>query len=169
MAIYVFAVLFARNILRDATLFLVVLPIIGSALGFGLPIAIIPVVVCCSLNLLFENIFSSDMGTQLSVGAKSGGTAALIVFGIALGYLKNLADQLRKALKEVTTLEGLIPMCAGCKKIRDDGGYWEEVESYVSTRTDATFSHGLCPECIAKYYPEYADIMKRKSDEGNPT
>lgn len=56
---------------------------------------------------------------------------------------------LRTALSEVRTLKGLIPICAWCKKVRDDQGYWENVESYVSTRSEATFSHGICQSCAA--------------------
>jgi hypothetical protein len=61
---------------------------------------------------------------------------------------------LTKALEEVKALSGLIPICAGCKKIRDDGGYWNEVEDYLRRHSEAEFSHGLCPECIHEYYPE---------------
>lgn len=58
------------------------------------------------------------------------------------------------ALAKVKTLSGLLPICAGCKKIRDDHGYWSGVESYISKHTDVQFSHGLCPDCINKYYPD---------------
>ncbi len=61
---------------------------------------------------------------------------------------------LEKALAEVRTLKGLLPICAACKRIRDDQGYWREVEAYLSTRTDATFTHGLCPSCMKNYFPE---------------
>jgi len=65
--------------------------------------------------------------------------------------------QLRKALDEVRTLRGIIPICANCKQIRDDQGFWSEVESYISSHTDARFSHGICPECRKKLYPDYPD------------
>lgn len=63
--------------------------------------------------------------------------------------------QLRDALAEVKTLSGLLPICSHCKKIRDDDGFWREVEAYVSQHTDADFSHGLCPACLHELYPEY--------------
>jgi CheY-like chemotaxis protein len=66
---------------------------------------------------------------------------------------KTNAD-LTQALAEVRTLGGLIPICAGCKKIRDDRGYWEQVESYIGKHSDAKFTHGICPECSKKYYPD---------------
>jgi len=56
-------------------------------------------------------------------------------------------QELRKALEEIKTLRGLIPICAWCKKIRDDQGYWDQLEVYIGKHSDAVFSHGLCPEC----------------------
>lgn len=64
--------------------------------------------------------------------------------------------QLEKALREVRELSGLIPMCASCKKIRDDEGFWNEVEVYMSRHSDMDFSHSLCPDCMARLYPEHA-------------
>ena len=57
-----------------------------------------------------------------------------------------------KALKEVKTLSGLIPICAWCKKIRNDKGYWSEVEHYIGEHSKAEFTHGMCPECYEKYF-----------------
>ena len=65
--------------------------------------------------------------------------------------------ELQKALSEVKKLSGLIPICSSCKKIRDDNGYWSEVERYIGEHSGAQFSHGICPDCIRKLYPEYAD------------
>ncbi len=67
--------------------------------------------------------------------------------------LKKTNDMLEKALEEVKTLKGIVPICANCKKIRDDAGYWHEVEEYISRHTDAALSHGLCNECADKLYP----------------
>ena len=61
-------------------------------------------------------------------------------------------DELREALAHVKTLSGLLPICIYCKKIRDDQGYWERIERYISAHTDAFFSHGMCPECFEKHY-----------------
>jgi len=65
-----------------------------------------------------------------------------------------LISELKKSLDEVKILEGIIPICTSCKKIRDDSGYWNQVESYISSHSDAEFSHGICPECIEKLYPD---------------
>lgn len=66
---------------------------------------------------------------------------------------KQLVSQLKLALGQVKELSGLLPICASCKKVRDDQGYWEQIESYIKQRTKADFSHGLCPECSQKLYP----------------
>lgn len=68
---------------------------------------------------------------------------------------ERLIRELKVALKEVKTLSGLLPICSHCKKIRDDKGYWNLLESFISTHSEATFSHSICPECAKKFYPEY--------------
>ena len=65
-------------------------------------------------------------------------------------------EELQRAMAEIKTLRGIVPICANCKKIRDDQGYWCQVEVYVRDHTEAQFSHGICPECIKKFYPESA-------------
>ena len=77
-----------------------------------------------------------------------------------------LIKELRVALDEVKTLKGIIPICSHCKHIRDDKGAWSQVEEYVSEHTEAEFSHGICPKCMQKHYPEeYEDIYKKKKPE----
>lgn len=66
---------------------------------------------------------------------------------------EELIDELGKALLEIKTLRGFIPICANCKKIRDDKGFWNEIELYVQQNTEAQFSHGICPECVSVLYP----------------
>ena len=67
---------------------------------------------------------------------------------------ERLALHLQEALAHVKTLRGLLPICASCKKIRDDRGYWNQLETYIGARSDAEFTHGLCPECAQKLYPD---------------
>ncbi len=67
---------------------------------------------------------------------------------------EKIIHQLKNALKKVRQLSGLLPICSHCKKIRDDEGYWTEIESYIDKRSEAEFSHGICKECAEKYYPE---------------
>jgi CheY-like chemotaxis protein len=75
---------------------------------------------------------------------------------------RELITRLEEALAEVRTLHGLLPICMDCKKIRDDGGYWNQLESYISRHTDAEFSHGLCPDCFDR---RRSDIEERISKE----
>jgi CheY-like chemotaxis protein len=65
-----------------------------------------------------------------------------------------LIDQLEHALAEVKRLSGLLPICASCKKIRDDQGNWQQIEEYIHTHSEVDFSHGICPECALALYPE---------------
>ena len=69
---------------------------------------------------------------------------------------EELIAGLRDALAEIKTLSGLLPICAECKKIRDDKGYWQQIEEYIGEHSDARFSHSICPDCMAKLYPEVA-------------
>jgi AmiR/NasT family two-component response regulator len=69
--------------------------------------------------------------------------------------LNSRNQELHTALTQIKTLRGLLPICAGCKKIRDDSGYWHDVEIYIHTHTEAELSHGLCPDCAKKLFPEY--------------
>ncbi len=64
-------------------------------------------------------------------------------------------------------LSGLLPMCAKCKKIRDDEGYWQQVETYIQEHTDAKFSHGLCPACLDETYGDKKWYQKKKEKKTN--
>jgi YesN/AraC family two-component response regulator len=67
---------------------------------------------------------------------------------------KLLVRELRAALEKVKTLSGLLPICACCKKIRNDDGYWDQLEFYIQQHSEAEFSHGLCPDCLRRTYKE---------------
>jgi PAS domain S-box-containing protein len=67
---------------------------------------------------------------------------------------EQLIDELQEALVKIKTLRGLLPICASCKKIRDDQGYWRQIEEYIQAHSDAEFSHGICPDCARRLYPE---------------
>lgn len=79
---------------------------------------------------------------------------------IYLHYAMDITDirraqkDLEEAVKEIKTLKGIIPICASCKNIRDDKGYWNQIESYIKEHSDADFSHSICPECAKKLYPD---------------
>jgi two-component system response regulator VanR len=67
--------------------------------------------------------------------------------------LEKYNHDLQQAIAEVKTLSGLLPICANCKKIRDDKGYWGQIESYMEKRTGVEFTHGICPDCAKKFFP----------------
>ncbi|MBU1545441.1 MAG: HAMP domain-containing protein [Proteobacteria bacterium] len=78
---------------------------------------------------------------------------------------EKLIAKLQEALAQVKTLSGFLPICASCKKIRDDSGYWKQIESYLSDHADVTFSHGICPDCAKKLYGDFIDVdaaLKKK-------
>jgi len=68
---------------------------------------------------------------------------------------EELLEALKEALSKVRTLSGMLPICSSCKKIRDDKGYWNQIEAYIRDHSEAEFSHGFCPECAKKLYPEF--------------
>jgi len=101
---------------------------------------------------------------------------SFIIFGtIAQRMIDNLnlektraekaIEELQKALDEIRTLQGILPICASCKKIRDDKGYWNQIESYISKHSQAVFSHGLCPDCAEKVFEEVAELKKKMGKE----
>ena len=99
--------------------------------------------------------------------------------GGSIGVLWTIALQLRRsfrleaahdaaveegaALAERRVLGGLLPICASCKRVRDDSGYWDQIETYIGQHSEAGFSHSVCPECLVKLYPDYAEAMKASS------
>ena len=75
--------------------------------------------------------------------------------------------ELQKVLSEIKQLRGILPICAECKKIRDDNGYWHQVESYVHNHTEAEFSHVICPDCMKKLYPDFIEDEIKGEDESS--
>jgi CheY-like chemotaxis protein len=83
---------------------------------------------------------------------------------------KHLEDRVRElecALAKVKQLQGLLPICAYCKKIRDDGNYWQQVESYISSHSEAQFSHGICPDCHERVVKPELEAMCGKAENGH--
>jgi hypothetical protein len=100
--------------------------------------------------------------------------AALLVF---LGWMvhalrtrrrerraEELARRVEEALAQVKTLRGMLPICSSCKMIRDDRGYWKQLEHYLREHSEAEFSHSLCPDCVAKYVPRRAERVLAGSE-----
>jgi DNA-binding response OmpR family regulator len=75
--------------------------------------------------------------------------------------------ELKRSREEIKVLRGIVPVCASCKSIRDEKGVWQRMEAFISRRTEAQFSHGLCPDCMQKLYPEQAArVLARHSKSG---
>ena len=79
---------------------------------------------------------------------------SMIYFWRRWQEIRQANERLGTALDEINHLRGIIPICCSCKKIRDDDGYWHEVETYFKTHLDTSFTHGICDDCIQQYYPE---------------
>jgi hypothetical protein len=107
----------------------------------------------------------ADLVTGLVTSALS---SILMIWTVMKSYdrererLLEVNRSLEKSLAEISTLEGLLPICAGCKKIRDDEGKWTQIEEYISANSDVSFSHGMCPECVKEHYPEYLEILSKE-------
>ena len=91
-------------------------------------------------------------------------SAALCFYIIKMFKISRLAQDLQKAIDEISILRGILPICSFCKKIRDDKGYWNQIEEYIVEHSEADFSHSICPECARKHYPDikiYDDELER--------
>jgi hypothetical protein len=126
--------------------------------NFGIIIALVSAVVWLCADIQAGHSYSHP-AVSLWNGAIIFGFFLMTV--IILSKLKaaherqaTLVSELREALDNVRVLKGLIPICAWCKKIRDDEGYWKNVETYFSEHSDASFTHGMCPQCKAKMQEE---------------
>ena len=109
------------------------------------------------LNVIYE-LASGNLEARGVVSEKEDSLDGIIV------GLKMLAEEIADSVLEIRKLNGLLPICAWCKKLRDDLGYWKSVEEYISTHTGAEFTHGLCPECMDKYFPGYSTEVNGKEN-----
>ncbi len=97
---------------------------------------------------IIEGLFSGDL-------IQSQGHTYFLTVAIDITERQQTVRELRAALAEIRELQGILPICAGCKKIRNDSGYWEQVETYIELHTRAQFSHGMCPDCMVRLYPDF--------------
>lgn len=80
--------------------------------------------------------------------------------------MRRNSAELAEALRDIETLRGLLPICSFCKGIRNDSGYWQSVESYISARSGASFSHGICPTCAKEHLPGVYEALKERKKPG---
>jgi hypothetical protein len=122
-----------------------------------------------------DEVFIRKDGSTLPVSVISmplredGRTTASVTAFRDISDLKNAEQEreriikdLQRALVEIKTLHGILPICASCKKIRDDEGAWHQMEEYIRAHTDAQFSHGLCADCAKRLYPQHYGKMKEQ-------
>jgi hypothetical protein len=134
---------------------LYVLPVIlaawysGKSAAMGLAIA---VPILRILTLSWSQNPSADVTSSILATLLRG--TFVLLFGL---WFVRLAHFERELSRKVKVLEGLLPICAFCKSIRNEGGTWEDLESYISGRSEAEFSHGVCPSCGAAHYPGLLD------------
>lgn len=93
-------------------------------------------------------------------------SVGLCFYIVKVFKISQMAEKLQKALNEVRVLRGILPICAHCKSIRDDAGYWQRIETYLHERSDVDFSHGICPKCAAEFFPEF-DLNKVDENQTN--
>lgn len=101
----------------------------------------------------YRAISSGNIKTDIYAEIAALIVSTILVFGII--YLLKLIKELTEALDSIKTLKGLLPICASCKKIRDDKGSWVHIENYIKLHSEAEFTHGICEECAKKLYPSF--------------
>jgi hypothetical protein len=103
----------------------------------------------------------SVFGIQTDLGYRIGSTIRDVTKRVqAEKEREELIADLEEALASIKTLRGLIPICVSCKKIRDDEGYWNQVEVYIAQHSEAEFTHGICPDCKRELYPGFYESEK---------
>jgi hypothetical protein len=148
--------------------YFVLIPLIAVAVIFGLRGGLLLGILAHPLNLVLWHLAGESIDQRFFQPNKLGAWGFALIIGVSIGYFKDLNTRYRqavqhlaetnaklsRALAEIKTLSGLLPICSKCKKIRDDEGYWQLVEVYIQDRADVEFSHGLRPVCAEELYPE---------------
>ena len=115
---------------------------------------------CGAHDFLSKPVHVGELRSRVAVGVRLLEAEDKIVNYAREIEAKN--SELKNALAEIKTLRGFIPICSNCKKIRDDEGYWQQIEMYIQARSEAEFSHGICPDCMRALYPDIAEqILSR--------
>lgn len=118
------------------------------------------IAILCSLLTVLGYFYSPEGGVLWKVLMNR----ALALFAIWVTALLSIKI-LHEAQKEIKILQGFLPICSSCKKIRDDDGYWNQIESYIHTHSEAKFSHGICPDCLKELYPDFEYKSGESSDK----
>ncbi len=159
LILYPFAFTLCTHFVNDTGIFgsLFFLPLVLAGWNWGLKRALALAVFGGVFNDIFMTVDAALLKNRpftIPEAVLGGlpGLALYLVVGFIVGRISDATRALSKALNEVKVLTGLIPICAKCKQIRDDQGYWRQIEEYIRERSDAEFSHGLCPKCANELY-----------------
>ena len=143
---------------------------IGNTTFFQVAVYVVIVIFIANLNAMVDAVLHPDIPyfdeEHLIVGGVTG-----LVCSILFGLLVLYAAKLQKALLTLKVLEDYLPICSGCNKIRKPGAdsshseSWQPLESYVMEKTNTRFSHGLCPQCLTRIYPEYSQDIYPDKDQ----
>ncbi|MCF8105315.1 MAG: transporter substrate-binding domain-containing protein [Desulfohalobiaceae bacterium] len=120
---------------------------LAAAVGLGCLFALFSLVLKQQVRSKTRELKERNTTLEEEIARKTAAETALL----------NERNRLQEALVQVKTLKGLIPICANCKKIRDDQGYWNQIEFFIKKHSEATFSHGICPDCEALLYSEFEE------------
>jgi hypothetical protein len=146
------------------------LGIVGTSVVITVLSILISVIVRIVLAFIFDG--SKILDTDLTMAVLIPLFVAPVMALIFVGVLKQVDEaeqqnarlvvELQEALAKAKTLSGLLPICASCKKIRDDAGYWHQVEVYIRDHAEVDFSHGLCPDCGSDLAAQIAEMKKKR-------
>lgn len=173
-ALYGAAFIPLSNALGPGVAALSALPVVVTGWALGLRMGIIGGILAFPLNTLLLNL-TGDGGWDVVIQGGGGpGSLAIVLIGATVGRMHDLSQQakneleerlraegesarlvaeLQDALAKIKNLDGLLPICASCKKIRDDEGHWSHIETYIQDRSEAEFTHSICPDCTRTLYP----------------
>lgn len=125
-----------------------------------------PGLIATVLAILASDYYFAPQGDAMTVGGANLVRVLMFLFAALLisllnGVRRRLYGELEEALAQVKLLRGLLPICASCKMIRDEKGSWQQIENYISEHSEATFTHGTCPECFKKQFPDSYEKYKK--------
>ncbi len=140
--------------------FVFIFPVMLVAWNRGLKLSLV-----CSLAFALSRLAREYALDQHRITLEDKGTALVCFFVLALlaALTHLLSVQSRQLRQRVQQLEGILPICAGCKSIRDEQGHWIQLEGYLTTRTPAQFSHSFCPECYKAFYGDIPSPVANKN------
>jgi hypothetical protein len=117
------------------------------------------------MTFIFFNEVYNLSGRLIGAPSSSNLLTKLIFDGVFVAIVGlYIVNHTQRMLRRMKSLEGIVPVCSACKKIRDDDNRWHDFESYISDKSEAKFTHGICPECVQELYPEFSEQILRMDE-----